>query len=163
MSALAFLESPETPVPPRVALLAGSDAAMDAARLLQQRGAKELYVIFGGPRSSLHWHMPESWFATPGVHAMMSWQPLGYELDAAGAVRGVRLRHTELGVESILPVNLVVEAMELQSADHIRAILSANDPNVRFAGAIINGGASVGQCVSEGTAAAEAIHHDLLS
>lgn len=154
VSGLSFLEAARRDatltVPERVAILAGGDSAMDATRTAQSRGAKEIFIVFGGPRSAMHWHMPESWFATPGVHAMMEWQPLGYE---AG---GVRIRHTQFGVESVLAAGLIIEAMGLEAADPVRAIES-----VYAAGAIVNGGASVGQCVAEGVAIAETIHRDL--
>ena len=161
IGALAFLESSPHAVPDRVALLAGGDAAMDAARAAQSRGAKEIFVIFGGPRSAMHWHLPESWFATPGVQAMMNWQPMGYETDPHGNVSGVRLRHSELHTEAVLPVGLVIEAMELQVADDIRAALASTAGRVYTAGALMNGGASVSHCVAEGLAAAAAIHRDI--
>ncbi len=160
LSALTFLESADISAPARVAILAGGDAAMDAARAAQSRGAREIFVIFGGPRSAMHWHLPESWFATPGVQAMMNWQPLGYELDGE-KLRGVRLRHVEFGVETLLPVDLAVEAMELQVADHVREFLFTKSARVYTAGAAVNGGASVSRCVAEGLTAADAIHADI--
>ena len=163
IGALDLLEFPAQPVPARVALLAGGDSAMDAARALQARGATEIFVIFGGPRSAMHWHMPESWFATPGVHAMMNCEPLGYTTAEEGHVAGVRLRQAQLGVESALPVTMVVEAMELQVPDGMRAALAGAGGRIYTAGALVNGGASVSRCVAEGLAAAEAIHHDLLA
>ena len=163
IGALDFLEMSEHPVPNRVAILAGGDSAMDAARALQSRGAQEIFIIFGGPRSAMHWHIPESWFATPGVQAMMNWQPLGYEMDREGHVSGVQLRHSELHVEAVLPVALVVEAMELQVADGVRAALASEAGRIYTAGALVTGGASVGHCVAEGLAIAEAIHQDISS
>ncbi|MEA3212660.1 MAG: glutamate synthase small chain [Chthoniobacter sp.] len=163
VGSLAFLESSNHPLPDRVAVLAGGDGAMDAARLAQNRGAKEIFVIFGGPRSALHWHLPESWFATPGVQAMMNWQPVGYETDQGGQVCGVRLRHSELHLETVLPVGFVIEAMELQVADRIQAALGGETDRVYTAGALVNGGASVSHCVAEGLATADAIHRDISS
>jgi len=163
VSALEFLESPTQCSRARVAVLAGGDSAMDAARAVQSRGAQEIFVIFGGPRSAMHWHLPESWFATPGVHAMMNWTPLGYVTDEDGAVCGVRVRHSELHVESVLAVNFVIEAMELQVADNISAILNSAGAGIHTAGALVNGGASVSRCVADGIAAAEAIHQELSS
>jgi NADPH-dependent glutamate synthase beta subunit-like oxidoreductase len=148
-------------VPERVAILAGGDSAMDAARAVQRRGAKEIFIVFGGPRSAMHWHMPESWFATPGVHAMMNWQPLAYETGPEGHVRGVRLRHSELHTEAVLPVSLVIEAMELQAADYVRAALAGEGRRIYTAGALVNGGASVSRCVAEGIVIADTIHHDI--
>jgi NADPH-dependent glutamate synthase beta subunit-like oxidoreductase/2,4-dienoyl-CoA reductase-like NADH-dependent reductase (Old Yellow Enzyme family) len=161
IGALDFLDSTEHPVPERVAILAGGDSAMDAARAVQRRGAKEIFVIFGGPRSELHWHMPESWFATAGVQAMMNWQPLGYELDQIGRMRGVRLRHAEFRTETVLAVGLVIEAMALEASDCVRAALSGDTARVYTAGALVNGGASIGQCVAEGLSVADTIHRDI--
>lgn len=159
VSALGFLESAKCDatltVPERVAILAGGDSAMDAARMAQSRGAKEIFIVFGGPRSEMHWHMPESWFATPGIYAMMNWQPLGFQDD----VCGVRIRHAQLGVQSVLTVGLIIEAMGLEVADSVRAFVDVE--GVYAAGALMNGGASVGQCVAEGVAVAETIHRDL--
>jgi len=160
-AALAFIESSNPKVPDRVAVLAGGDCAMDAARVAQKRGAKEIFVIFGGPRSAMHWHMPESWFATPGVQAMMNWQPLGYVIDQEGRLKGVRLRHSELHLDTVLPVGLAIEAIELQVEDGVRAALAADNGRVYTAGALVNGGASVNRCVAEGLAAAAAIHQDI--
>ena len=182
VGALDFLESARrdaaSGVPARVIILAGGDSAMDAARTAQDRGAREIFIIFGGPRSAMHWHMPESWFATPGVEAMMNWQPLGYDLGADGRSCGVRLRHMELGVESVLAGRFIIEAMGLEVSSRLRNVLAAlecsTDGCVRVdaahltsagrvyaAGALVNGGASVADCVAEGLAAAEAIDGDL--
>jgi NADPH-dependent glutamate synthase beta subunit-like oxidoreductase/2,4-dienoyl-CoA reductase-like NADH-dependent reductase (Old Yellow Enzyme family) len=182
LSALDFLEEAKQnaaiPIPDRVAILAGGDSAMDAARTVQQLGAKEIFIVFGGPRSAMHWHMPESWFTTPGVHAMMNWQPLGFVSDADGRACGVRIRNAQHGIESVLSAGLIIEAMGLRVADSLRAALAGVDfssdgrvsidaahrtniGRVYAAGALVNGGASVGQCVAEGLAAAEAIHLDL--
>lgn len=159
IDALAFLESAKTgaltAVPRRVAILSGGDCAMDAAKVAQDLGAGEVFVVFGGPRSAMHWHMPESWFASDGVHALMLCQPLGYETGPPGHVTGLRVRHTGLAVDAVLPVDLVVEAMGLEPA---RDWTDALGNGVHAAGAIVNGGASVAQCVADGLAAADQIH-----
>lgn len=148
---------------------------MDAAKVAQTLGAQEIFILFGGPRSVMHWHMPESWFASQGVHAMMEWQPLGYSSDATGRVTSVQIRHTHLGVQSSLAMDFVIEAMGL-SVDG--KSLTLTDParlvqNGKFcrtererlyaAGGMTNGGASVGACIADGLAAADAIHNDLVS
>lgn len=183
VDALTFLESAKrgsTTIGNRVAILAGGDSAMDAARTAQNLGAREIYIIFGGPRSEMHWHLPEIWFATPGVHAMMNWQPLGFEVDQSDTVCGVRIRNAGLRLETVLPVDFVVEAMELQVAGSIHSALAGikfsaagtvevgdnfrtNLDRVYAAGALVNGGASVAQCVGEGVLAAASIHHDLVT
>ena len=156
LGALAFSNRPSDPVPARVAILAGGDAAMDAARAAQNRGAKEIFIVFGGPRSALHWHLPESWFATPGVQAMMNWQPLGYEQDARALVRACGLRHAELQSRNRAAVDLVIEAMELQVAGHLREVLASRASaclHRRRAGRTAALPSS--HCVAEGLAAAE--------
>ncbi len=161
VASLAFLESGTSSLPGRVAILAGGDSAMDAARAAQASGAREIFIIFGGPRSAMHWHLPESWFVTPGVKAMMEWQPLGYETNAAGALTAIRLRHTALGLETSVRVDLVIEAMGLEPDPAVLAALGKKNERIYTAGALTNGGASVSHCVAEGVAVAETIHRNL--
>jgi len=163
IGALDFLAMNGQTVPERVAILAGGDSAMDAARVVQGCGAKDIFIIFGGPRSELHWHMPEGWFATPGVQAMMHWQPLGYATDHTGNVSGVRLRHSELNVETTLPVGMVIEAAGLEVNASVRSALAGVAGRIYTAGALVNGGASVSRCVADGLAIAETIHKDISS
>jgi NADPH-dependent glutamate synthase beta subunit-like oxidoreductase/2,4-dienoyl-CoA reductase-like NADH-dependent reductase (Old Yellow Enzyme family) len=162
LGALDFLEQWRGPVPSRVAVLAGGDAAMDACVALEARGASELFVVFGGPRHALHWHMSEGWFANRGVHALMHWQPLGYALAASGRVNGVQMRHTEFLLETVLHVDLVIEAMGLEVVENLLPPTTVHSTPLYTAGAMVNGGASVGQCVAEGISVAEAIHRDLV-
>jgi len=162
IGALDLLEHGLPSTPRRVAVLAGGDSAMDACSALQALGTAEIYVVFEGPRAEMHWHLSDSWFARPGVHAMMSWKPLGYACDVEGKVNGLHLGHSELGIESTLPVDLVVEAMGLTLCDAVRSELESCSGVLHTAGAMVNGGASVGHCVAEGHAAAENIHRQLL-
>ncbi|MEO6740865.1 MAG: FAD-dependent oxidoreductase, partial [Chthoniobacteraceae bacterium] len=107
------------------------------------------------------------------------WQPLGFAPGADGRACGVRIRNEPLGLETVLEAALIIEAMGLRIADSLRAALAglnfSDDGRVSVdaahrtslarvyaAGALVNGGASVGQCIAEGLAAAEAIHLDLL-
>jgi glutamate synthase (NADPH/NADH) small chain len=161
LGALDFLERWSGAIPKRVVVLAGGDSAMDACSALKARGASQIYVVFRGPRSEMHWHMSESWFASPGVHAMMNWQPIRYETDASGNLNGVRLRHAEFDSEMLLPADLAIEAMGLNPSHHL---LPADHPRIPWlytAGAMVNGGASIGHCVAEGLAIAETIHRSL--
>jgi hypothetical protein len=135
---------------------------MDVCVALRARSALEIYVIFGGARHDMHWHMSESWFASPGVHAMTHWQPLGYKTDVSGTVKGVHIRHAEFGLEVDLPVELVVEAMGLEPADNIVPEEVRGSARLHSTGAMVNGGASIGQCVAEGHAIAETIHRRLV-
>jgi len=166
LGGLEFLESfkngTRTSVPSRVGVLAGSDCAMESARIARESGASEVHVIFAGERSVLHWHMPESWFATPGVHALMEWEPLHYEHSANGELRGLHLRHTKFSVSAFLEIDLCIEAMALQRDPRWDSI--ADNPGtsgIYFAGAILNGGTSVASCLAEGRAAASRLQADL--
>ena len=179
--ALAFLASARrgetTTVPPRVAILSGGDAAMDAARTAEQLGAREIFIVFPGPRSEMHWHLAEEWFAEPGHHALVHCRPLGYQSGPDGNLASLRIRHTLLETESELPVALVIEATGLKPAETLRSTLvragvefnehglvqlaegsRTTVSGLHAAGALTNGGASVARCIAEGLAAAEEIH-----
>jgi len=153
-------------VPLRVAVLGGGDSAMDAARIARESGATDVFVVFGGERASMHWHMREDWFATPGVHAMMEWQPIRFEHDAGSLLRGLRIRHASLGSECLLPVGMGIEAMGLLPDTCWGPLLEeigpepgeTRIPGIFVAGAILNGGTSVTSCIAEGRAAAGKIH-----
>ncbi len=161
--ALDLLEGGLDQAPARVALLAGGDAAMDAARLLQAAGAEHIYVIYAGTRAELHWHMSEGWFASKGVHALMEWRPEGYLKNEQGRLVAVRIRHMEFGMETELPVDFVVEAMGLEPERMVLDEVARASEKVQVIGALGNGGASVGRCVAEGVAAAERIHASFYS
>ncbi len=150
-------------VPAKVAVLAGGDSAMESARIAINNGATDVFVIHAGERSTLHWHMDEAWFSTPGVHAMMEWEPLAFEHDASGAVSGVRLRHSLLGSNCTLPIDFGIEAMGLVVDPVWEPLLETErtSPNLYFAGAILNGGTSVGHCIHEGRTIAESILSNL--
>jgi NADPH-dependent glutamate synthase beta subunit-like oxidoreductase/2,4-dienoyl-CoA reductase-like NADH-dependent reductase (Old Yellow Enzyme family) len=166
-------------VPPRVIILAGGDSAMDSAVVARELGARELTIVYGGALSEMHWHMPDSWFRTEGVQFMMSTRPVGYRVEADGKVSGLKVRPNvgsvstaEAVTDSILAADLVIEAMglglekglvdalagcELNEQGLVRRVsgssYSCGLPGVYVGGALINGGASVVQCVAEGMAA----------
>ncbi len=143
-----------TAVPDRVAVLAGDDCAMDAAVAAQMLGARHLYIVYRGPRSEMHWHRSEDWFREEGVHYLPLTQPLGYETDARGGLTGLRVTHVTTDSEGTIPVSLVIEAMELQVADDLP---DTSAGNVFTAGGMLNGGATVAQCIAEGLEAATAV------
>ncbi len=181
LDALTFLrrfkEGTVDSVPARVAVLGGDDCAMDAAAAVRELGAEGLYVVYSGSFADMHWHLPEGWFRDSGAHALMLTEPLGYEWDASGVLTGVRVRSRAAGaVESVLSVDMVIEAMGLGVdaglKDALTGIAFAENGLVQTpgpgtfattldkvfaAGALINGGASVAQCVAEGMQAAEEI------
>lgn len=180
-----------TSTPGRAALLCGGDCAMDAACVLKAIGAEPLFLLFAGSRAQMHWCMEEDWFKQPGVHALMLTQPLGYTCNAGGQVNGVRVSRMQISAGGeprpatdngayTLTVDTVIEAMGLSADASLRqalpgitftddGLLRRPDPesyrtgcdSVYAAGALINGGASVAQCVHEGMQAAMEIHHGL--
>ncbi len=163
MSGIDFLRETKagsrTTVPDEVVVLAGDDCAMDAAVAAQRLGARNVYIVYGGPRSEMHWHRSEDWFKSEGVHYLPLTQPLGYETSARGRVTGLRVAHVlppsagraMTGGERIMPVSLVIEAMELGVADDLP---DTSADNVFTAGGMLNGGATVAQCIAEGIQAA---------
>ena len=167
-SGLEFLESFKSgrcsSTPPRVAVLAGSDCAMECARISKESGASDVFIIHPGERSTLHWHMQESWFATPGVHTMWEWEPLGYSHGTNTTT--LSLRHTPTDATAQLVLDLVIEAMALRPDPcwapliqdlNPQGVSSSHLPGVYFAGAILNGGTSVAHCLRNGRDAAELI------
>ncbi len=163
-------------VPSRVILLAGGDSAMDSASVARELGARELIIVYEGPLSEMHWHMPDSWFRTEGVRFMTSTRPVGYQVEAGGKVSGLKVRlnqtSTAGGVadpEIVLEADLIIEAMglglEASLVTALKACQFGKDglikvqtgaayscglPGVFAGGGLINGGASVVQCVAEG-------------
>lgn len=166
-------------VPAKVAILAGGDCAMDVARQARARGAEELYLVFEGPRSKMHWHRVESWFSEPGVNLLILHRPLGAVHDASGALKGLQMQRMNPYGEpvndgvSVLEVDLIIEAMGLTISSPMQTLLEeegmtlspegmkADGGKVFAAGAMCNGGASVEQCIAEGLAVAEDINQFL--
>lgn len=165
-------------VPSRVILLAGGDSAMDCAMVARELGARELTIVYAGPLSEMHWHMPDSWFRTEGVQFMTMTRPVGYEIDAGGKVSGLKVcRQPGVMPEAgAVAADLIIEAMGLGVGEALAAALSpceltgeglvktvgANSlscgiPGVYAGGGLINGGASVVQCVEEGMRAGREI------
>lgn len=163
-------------VPSRVFLLAGGDSAMDCARVALERGARELLVVYAGALSDMHWHMADSWFRTPGVHFMTMTRPVGYRIGPDGKVTGLKMQRTlavtpdsVLLPEEILDASLIIEAMGLGLEASLSSALQACSfsaeglvktagdvslacgvPGLFAGGGMVNGGASVSQCVAEG-------------
>jgi len=162
MSGIDFLRETKagsrTTVSDDVAILAGDDCAMDAAVAAQLLGAKNVYIVYGGPRSAMHWHRSETWFKDEGVHYLPLTRPLGYETNESGRLTGLRVEHVTTGSEGTIPVSLVVEAMELQVADDCP---DTSADNSFAAGGMLNGGATVAQCIAEGIQAAASINEFL--
>ncbi len=166
-------------VPPRVIILAGGDSAMDSAVVARELGARELTIVYSGALSEMHWHMPDSWFRTEGVQFMALTRPVGYQVKADGKVAGLKVQlnigpvsAAEPQAEYVLAAELIIEAMGLGLETGLAGALpglkfdeqglvsrasefsySGELPGVYVGGGMINGGASVVQCVAEGMAA----------
>ena len=110
-----------------------------------------MHLLFDVPREQAHWHLPESWFDIAGVEVRFDVRPLGYQVTDQGAVRGVKLAGAGL-----LETDMVIEAMSLAGDELGPAV-----PGVFAAGGLVNGGASVQQCLREGFAAADRIEQYL--
>jgi glutamate synthase (NADPH/NADH) small chain len=177
-------------VPRRVAILSGGDSAMDASVLAKELGAADLYLVYPGSLSEMHWHMDDAWFRTSGANLLSLAKPLGYETDRNGRLTGIRICRMEYGPadsagrrkprmvpgsESVLKVDMVIEAMGLGVADDLKKAAKGVKFNklglvktagnscatglrgVFAAGGLVNGGASVVHCIAGGMAAAEEI------
>jgi glutamate synthase (NADPH/NADH) small chain len=167
-----------------VILLAGGDSAMDSARVACELGARELTIVYAGALSEMHWHMPDGWFRTEGVHFMTLTRPLGYRVEAGGKVSGLRIQLNAGGTpgpEQLLEAGLIIQAMGLGIEESLAvalqpcrfseaglvqtldgASLSCGLPGVYAGGGLINGGAAVVQCVEEGMRAGREIDGYLL-
>jgi len=163
-------------VPDRVILLAGGDSAMDCARVALEAGARELLIVYAGALSEMHWHMADGWFRTEGVHFLTLTRPLGFRRESDGRVSGLKIQRLldplpaeGAAAETILEATLIVEAMGLELEPSLKSALQGcaltGDgllqtaggeslacalPGVYAGGGMINGGASVVQCIAEG-------------
>ncbi|MDD4870383.1 MAG: FAD-dependent oxidoreductase [Kiritimatiellae bacterium] len=182
-------------VPKKVAILSGGDSAMDAAVTAKELGAVDLYVVYNGSLSEMHWHMDDAWFRTSGANLLSLTKPVRYEVSKKGKLTGLKTCRTEYGLpdsngtrklkivpgsESVLKVDMIIEAMGLGIANDLKKTLQGirfNEHNlikttgndsfatglnkVFAAGGLINGGASVVHCIVDGMKAAAQIDHFL--
>jgi NADPH-dependent glutamate synthase beta subunit-like oxidoreductase len=108
---------------------------MDAAVTAKELGAIDLYVVYPGPLSEMHWHMDDSWFRTSGANLLSLTRPLRYKTDRKGKLTGIEICRTEYGTsktrqlktvpgsKSILKVDMVIEAMGLGVEDDLKKSL----------------------------------------
>jgi NADPH-dependent glutamate synthase beta subunit-like oxidoreductase len=179
-------------VPARVAVLGGGNTAMDAAVTAKRLGATDVYLVYRRSFAEMPaWPAERETFMASGGHCLILTQPLGYETDPAGNLTGLRIARTELGApdasgrrrpvtvphsESVLRVDLVIEALGQDLADEMKAALktlaftkdgrvqtrpdnpfATNLNKVFAAGALVNGGTTAVQGVAEGLQAAAEI------
>ena len=122
----------------RVAVIGGSNTAMDAAVTAKQLGAKDVYVIYRRSFAEMPaWPTERDNALNDGVHFLILTQQLEY-LDCDSKITGIKICPTKLGeldesgrrrpipAESAayeLDMDIVVEAIGQQSADNLSEIL----------------------------------------
>ncbi len=119
-------------MPPRVAVIGGGNTAMDAATTALSLGARDVYLIYRRSFAEMPaWPADRDEALAMGVHFLLLTQPVGYEKDSDGRVRGVRVARTVLGEpddsgrrrpivvpdsESVIEVDMALEAIGQQLA-----------------------------------------------
>lgn len=179
-------------LPARVAVLGAGNTAMDAAVTARELGARDVYLVYRRSFAEMPaWPAEREKFMASGGHCLVLTQPLGYVTEA-GRVTGLRIARTELGepdasgrrrprvvpgTESVLAVEMVVEALGQQLSDELRGVLESAGVRLGRAGLVevgagswatsaagiyaggdlVNGGTTVVQGVREGLEAADEI------
>ena len=177
-------------VPDTVYVLGGGNTAVDAAVTAKQHGAKDVYIIYRRSFQEMPaWPAQRDEALSEGVHFVIMTQPLDYVITK-GKLSGLKVARTILGKEddtgrrspviiknseSIIPAELIIEALGQASLDGLESLVKGVklDPKKRiivdektmatnmkkvFAGGdIINGGATAVQAVADGIKAAESI------
>ena len=132
--------NPRHAPPPRVAVLGGGNTAADAAVCAARRGAEDVYLAYRRSYEQMPaWPNERDEVLGAGVHLMLLCQPVGYAVDEAGRLRGVKLLRTRLagregdqrrrpveipGSEFVLEVDLAIEAIGEQMDRGLAAVLS---------------------------------------
>ena len=130
----------EAEVPERVAVLGGGNTAVDAAAEAILSGARDVYLIYRRSFAEMPaWPGERNEALNLGVQFLPLTQPLGYEVDGEGRLRGVWIARTTLGEpdesgrrrpvlahvrESLLEADLVLEALGQRLPHEIEALLA---------------------------------------
>ncbi|MCK5739457.1 FAD-dependent oxidoreductase, partial [bacterium] len=179
-------------VPGQVAVIGGGNTAMDAAVAAQLAGAQDVYLLYRRSFAELPaWPAERDAALNAGIHFLILSQPVEYVANELNDVKAVKIARTKLGEpdesgrrrpeilggsESVLPVNLVIEAIGQRTPNNMESILNgielnrkglvvtAKDSNttsregVYAGGDLINGGATAVQAVADGLRAANEIN-----
>jgi len=174
-----------------VAVLGGGNTAADAAATAKRLGATDVYVVYRRSFAEMPaWENERNELLALGCHLLILLQPTGYEVDDGGRLTGVKTVRTALGepdesgrrrpvpiagTESVLSVDLAIEAMGQSIGNGLRAALEgvaltergliAADPvtcatsaeGVFAGGDAVNGGTTAVQGIAEGMRAAAGI------
>ncbi|MHB8902955.1 MAG: oxidoreductase, partial [Thermoguttaceae bacterium] len=131
LDALGFLRDVKSgkvaTVAGRVAVLGAGNTAMDAAVTAKELGAEDVFVVYRRSFNEMPaWPSERDRLLKVGCHLLILTQPIGYETDAQGKLRGLRIARTELGPpdesgrrrpivvagsEGRMAIDLVIEAM----------------------------------------------------
>jgi NADPH-dependent glutamate synthase beta subunit-like oxidoreductase/2,4-dienoyl-CoA reductase-like NADH-dependent reductase (Old Yellow Enzyme family) len=175
----------------KVAVLGAGNTAMDAAVTAKELGARDAFIIYRRSFNEMPaWPSERDHLLKAGGHVLILTQPLGYETDENGKLVGLQIARTELGEpddsgrrrpivipgsESVMPVDLVIEAMgqgipaKLQDAlgsvtltKHGLIATGAGSqatttPGVYAGGDLVNGGTTAVQGIADGMRAADEI------
>lgn len=201
IDALAFLQDVKrgriVTAPERVAVLGAGNTAIDAALTAQRLGARHVYLVYRRSWAEMPaWPSDREQLLASGVHPLILTAPLGYETNGKGRLSGLRVARIELGepdssgrrapkilpgTESVLRVEMVIEALGLAISPELRETLSelsftrhglvatqpdaqaTSSPGVYAGGDLVNGGTTVVQAIAEGMHAAEEIDRWLRS
>ena len=180
-----------TSVHGKVAVLGAGNTAMDAAVTAKELGAQDVFVVYRRSFNEMPaWPSERDHLLKTGGHVLILSQPVGYDTDANGKLVGLRIARTELGdpdesgrrrpvvipgSESVMPMDLVVEAMGQGIPDWLQNALGSvtltkhgliatkpgsqatTTPGVYAGGDLVNGGTTAVQGISEGMLAADEI------
>ena len=175
----------------RVAVLGAGNTAVDAALTAQRLGAADVFVIYRRSLAEMPaWPDERQRLLASACHLLILTQPLGYELDSTGKLTALRIARTELGepdssgrrsprilpgTESLLPIDLAIEALGQSIPPGLREALSPLEftrhglvavgpdsqattlPGIYAGGDLTNGGTTAVQGIAEGMHAAHQI------
>ena len=199
MDALEFLAKVKsgeiTDLPERVAVIGAGNTAMDAAVSAIDLGARDVYAVYRRSfREAPAWPSEIRAFMEKNGHFLILSQPISCVQDNSGKITGLKIARTRLGrpdesgrrrpeiipqSETVLPVDMVIEAIGQEISHDLRKTITAIPltdqglvktrqdsfetelPRVYSAGDSVNGGTTAVQAVAEGMAAAEEIHSGL--
>jgi NADPH-dependent glutamate synthase beta subunit-like oxidoreductase/2,4-dienoyl-CoA reductase-like NADH-dependent reductase (Old Yellow Enzyme family) len=128
-------------VPARAAVIGGGNTAVDAALEALRIGVRDVYVLYRRSLAEMPaWPVEKEHLLASGAHLLILTQPAGYLAENDGSLRGIRIARTTLGEpdesgrrrpetvtgsESVLDVNLAVEALGQGVSDDLRDALAA--------------------------------------
>lgn len=175
----------------KVAVLGAGNTAMDAAVSAKELGAQDVFIIYRRSFNEMPaWPSERDHLLKVGGHVLILTQPVSYDTDPEGKLTGLRIARTELGEpdesgrrrpivipgsESVMSVDLVVEAMGQGISDSLQDALGSvtltkygliatkpgsqatTTPGVYAGGDLVNGGTTAVQGISEGMRAADEI------